>query len=347
MKQDDLYTRSFRGEDGFNEFVQSLGGDPIAVTKASGLAPSLPKGLVNFESFAGTCTLFEEGALQTNEPEFGLKWALHQPNDFRFSGPHVFLLSLAKNVREWVDMAIDYQKIHSNGFSYSYEENLTDHEVVGVIAVHPLAPPCKHLLEQFTAGLALLGRQFLPGFKLNRVTFQHSPPENMTLYEDIFQCPVFFNADRNTVVVDLHYFAVTKTAFPTKFAKPFIKQYLSWQLAKHSKAEQSIAMMVTETIPIILGVKGSDIKHVSHALNIHPKKLQRLLKDEGKNFSDILDDVRKSIAIRLLIESDISIERLAKMLDYSSDKPFTRAAKRWLGMTPTEYRKQASLKAER
>ena len=71
MKREDLYMRSFRGEDGFNEFVQSLGGDPAAVTKASGLAPTLPKGLMNFESFAGICKLFEEGAAQTSEPYFG------------------------------------------------------------------------------------------------------------------------------------------------------------------------------------------------------------------------------------------------------------------------------------
>ena len=76
MKSEDLYVRSFRGEDGFSEFVASLGGDPAAVTKASGLAPSLPKGLINYESFSGVCRLFEAAAAQTGEPYFGLKLSL-------------------------------------------------------------------------------------------------------------------------------------------------------------------------------------------------------------------------------------------------------------------------------
>ena len=113
---------------------------------------------------------------------------------------------------------------------------------------------------------------------------------------------------------------------------------MDWQLAKHPKAKQSISMMVAVTIPAILGIKGSDIQHASQTLDIHPKKLQRLLKDEGVSYSEVLDDVRKNIAARLLAESDISIVRLAKMLDYSSDRPFTTATKRWFGMPASQYR---------
>lgn len=338
MKREDLYLRSFRGENSLNEFVQSLGGDPVAVTKAAGLPLSVPKGLINFESFAGICTFFEEAALQTNSPYFGLKWALFQPRDFRFAGPNVFLISVAKNIRQWVDMGIEYQKISTNGFSLSYEEDEENNRVTGVVAIHPLAPPCRQFLEQAVAIIAMLGHQFVPDFKLDLVTFQHSAPEDMTLYEKVFQCPIIFNADRNTIIADRKYLAINRTAFLTKLTKPFIKQYLGWQLTKHPKAKQSLSMTVTQTIPIILGVKNSDIKHVSDALNIHPKKLQRLLKDEGTTYSAILDDVRKNIASRLLTESEISIGRLAKMLDYSSDRPFIVATKRWFGMTPTEYR---------
>ena len=177
MKVEDLYMRSFRGEDGFSEFVASLGGSPAAVTKASGLAPSLPKDLINFESFAGVCRLFEAAAAQTGEPYFGLKWALNQPTDFRFSGPTVFLLTKATDMRHWIDLAISYQKIHTNGVTYRYEANEASDSLTGIISVHPLAPPCRHLVEQILAGIALLGQQFIPDCKFKRVTFQHSAPE--------------------------------------------------------------------------------------------------------------------------------------------------------------------------
>ena len=338
MKREDLYMRSFRGEDGFNEFVRSFGGDPVAITRKVGLAPSLPKGLINFESFVGICHLFEEAAKQTNEPYFGLKWAFNQPADFRFSGPNVLLLSMSKNARQWVDLAINYQKIHSNGMSFHYEEDLVANTATGVISIHPLAPPCRQMIEQFLACFALLARQFVPDLKFHLITFQHSPPQDMTLYEKAFQCPIVFNAERITIVTDHHYLELKKTNVITKIISPLVKKYMDWQLVKHPKAKQSMSMVVTETIPVILGVKGSDIRHVAEILNIHPKKLQRLLKEKGTSYSQILDDVRKNTAERILTESDISIIRLAKMLDYSSDRAFTTAAKRWFGMSATEYR---------
>ena len=339
MKREDLYARSFRGEDGFDEFVSALGGDPAAVTKASGLSLEPPSGAVKFESFADMCALFEQGALQTGDPYFGLKWALHQPDDFRFSGPNVLLISMANNVRQWLDMAIDYQKVTSNGCAFSYVEDVVEGTITGVISVHPLAPPCRQFLEQLVAGIALIGRQFLPDFQLKLITLQHSPPEDMDLFDEIFQCPIIFNAERNTVVADLEILEHEKRDMLSKVTLSLIKQYLNWKLLKHPKAKQSISMMVAEAIPATLGVNGSDMKHVSQALNIHPKKLQRLLKQEGTTYSEILETVRKNIAARLLTESDIEISRIAKMLDYVSDGPLATAMRRWYGMNSSEFRK--------
>jgi len=339
MKREDLYMRSFRGEDGFNEFIADLGGDPVAITKMTKLAPALPEGLINFESFAEVCKLFETAAEQTNEPYFGLKWALHQPEDFRFSGPNIILLSLAKNTRHWIDMAIDYQKIHTNGMSYHYEEDLDAQTATGVASVHPFAPPCRQMVEQFAAGLVLLSRQMLPDVKFHLITFQHSAPEDLTLYEQIFQCPVEFNADRITFVSDHRHLEERKTALLTKIVTPLAKKYMDWQLSKFPKAAQSMSMAVSEIIPGLMGIKGSDIQHVAQTLNMHPKKLQRILKDEKTSYSEVLDTVRKHTAMRLLSESDISIVRLAKMLDYSSDRPFTTATKRWFGMSASQYRR--------
>ena len=343
MKAENLYMRSFRGEDGFNEFVASLGGDPAAVIKSSGLPSSLPKGLINFESFSGVCRLFEAAAAQTGEPYFGLKWALNQPTDFRFNGPIVFLLTKATDVRHWMDMAISYQKLHTNGVTYSYEADKAADSVTSILSVHPLAPPCRQMMELLLAGYALMGFQFIPDCKFKRVTFQHSAPEDMTLYKKIFQCPVIFDADQTTIVSEYSYIELKNTGLMTKVASPFIRKYMDWRIAKHPVAKQTISMLVVEAIPTILGVKGSDIQHIAQALEFHPKKLQRLLKEEGNSYSAILDEVRQNIAARLLVESDISIARLAKMLDYSSDRAITTASKRWFGMPATNYREHARL----
>ena len=93
-----------------------------------------------------------------------------------------------------------------------------------------------------------------------------------------------------------------------------------------------------EILPSILGINRSDIINIAEILNLHPKKLQRILQYEGTSYSDVLDDVRKGLAERLLVDTDISIDRIAKMLDYSSDRAFTAAMKRWFGMSAITYR---------
>ena len=47
------------------------------------------------------------------------------------------------------------------------------------------------------------------------------------------------------------------------------------------------------------------------------------------------------MARRLLVDSDIPIERLAGLLDYASTGPFTSAFKRWTGLAPLGFRKRA------
>jgi len=63
---------------------------------------------------------------------------------------------------------------------------------------------------------------------------------------------------------------------------------------------------------------------VANILDVSPKKLQRLLHEEGTKYSDILRDVRKGMAkrLRLLFESDMSIAHLAVSIDYSSTEAF-------------------------
>ena len=74
------------------------------------------------------------------------------------------------------------------------------------------------------------------------------------------------------------------------------------------------------------------------SLGVSVKKLQRLLALENTSFSDILDEVRHTIAVRLLSESDAPISRVAGLLDYSTVPPFTLAFRRWTGVSPRAFR---------
>lgn len=84
----------------------------------------------------------------------------------------------------------------------------------------------------------------------------------------------------------------------------------------------------------------NDCDHAHRQIGISAKKLQRLLAQEQTSFSEILDEVRRSMACRFLEETAIPIQKLPGRLEYSGAPAFIMAFKRWAGMTPSEFRAQ-------
>ena len=103
-----------------------------------------------------------------------------------------------------------------------------------------------------------------------------------------------------------------------------------------------------ELLPAILGVNNSGITRVADMMEISSKKLQRLLKEEGVTYSEVIDGVRQGMSRRLLFESAIPIARIALLLDYSTGEAYNAACKRWTGMSPRSYRQhlRAQIAAE-
>ena len=344
MKREDLYIRIPSKKDGTYEFIKKLGGNPEAIARAAGYKPLSTNDKIRYVPWKDLCRFFELTAETLDEHYFGLKWAMNIPEDLRNLGPALYINSVSRNLRHLLEILLPYLEVYTNGVAFSYEEDIQTNTVKGTVAIHPLSPPCRQYCEHMMASIAEMGRRYVSDFKLNSVTFQYSEPKDMSWYEKAFKCPVYFNADHNTIVADRAYLGTKKTPQILKVTKPLLKTYLNWSAEKNPQSKNPISYLITSTLPSIMGTNNSDITALANALELHPKKLQRLLADEGNTYSEILDQVRISLTDRLLGETDMSINRIAKTLDYSTDRAFTAAVKRWHGMTPTKYRKHIRMK---
>lgn len=83
------------------------------------------------------------------------------------------------------------------------------------------------------------------------------------------------------------------------------------------------------------------LTEVADELGIHPKKLRRNLEAEGIAYGDLKSQLRRDVAIRHLTQSSEAIEQIAYLTGFSETCTFTRAFKRWTGVTPFTYRKRA------
>jgi AraC-like DNA-binding protein len=80
---------------------------------------------------------------------------------------------------------------------------------------------------------------------------------------------------------------------------------------------------------------------VARSLYMSSRKLQRQLKRAGTTFNTLLNEVRQELAQKYLREEDTSMTEIAFLLGFSESSAFSRAFRRWMGVSPTAYREAA------
>lgn len=74
---------------------------------------------------------------------------------------------------------------------------------------------------------------------------------------------------------------------------------------------------------------------------LSPRTLQRRLREEQCKFSRLCEKVRFEWTVELLREPNIRLTDIAHELGYSDSANFNRAFRRWTGISPSEFRRQA------
>ncbi len=81
------------------------------------------------------------------------------------------------------------------------------------------------------------------------------------------------------------------------------------------------------------------IGYVASSLNMSARTLQRKLRAERVSFSDLLEEVRKELAMEYIQNPGANATQLAYMLGFSDLPSFSFRFKTWFGQTFTEYRR--------
>lgn len=88
-----------------------------------------------------------------------------------------------------------------------------------------------------------------------------------------------------------------------------------------------------------LGDTSPDINLAAKLSGIHVRTLQRRLAQYDISYSSLVDQARLLKAKSLLDDPSLKLMDITLMLGYSEPATFTRAFRRWAGVSPSEYRK--------
>ena len=88
--------------------------------------------------------------------------------------------------------------------------------------------------------------------------------------------------------------------------------------------------------------KNISIDETAEIAEISVRTLQRRLSDHGLHFNELLGEAKFTHAKMKLQATEMTVIQVAKSLGYSDAAHFTRAFKRWAGVTPSDFRKETS-----
>ncbi|MBW1981626.1 MAG: AraC family transcriptional regulator [Deltaproteobacteria bacterium] len=172
------------------------------------------------------------------------------------------------------------------------------------------------------------------------VTLRHSRPACSAKFFEYFRCPVLFGAPAyslrfSTEVVD----KILPGSNPqlAELHDQVMIQYLA-QLDQDRIAEKVKAVIIDQ----LPSGRVTD-ETVSQALYMSSRKLQRQLQSAGTTFNTLLNEMRQELAQKYLSEQNTSITDIAFLLGFSESSAFSRAFRRWLGVTPSEFRRSTRI----
>jgi AraC-like DNA-binding protein len=105
---------------------------------------------------------------------------------------------------------------------------------------------------------------------------------------------------------------------------------LETQRDELDRLRRSIAQLVVEG--------DSSVQRLAQSLGWSVRTLQRRLAARNVSYSDLLAQVRKTLALNLLENPSLGIAQVAYCLGYSEVSTFNHAFRRWVGQAPRDYR---------
>ncbi len=171
-----------------------------------------------------------------------------------------------------------------------------------------------------------------------RVDFEHAQPADLSLHNSEFQCPLLFGQPDNRL-----YFDKALLNLPVQTSDPRLFEGLVPFLEQQRKAREEETDLLTQLgrhIASSLNIGDASLEQVAKSLGMSQRSLQRRLAQHGLAFGNLVEEVRRSMAQAYLAHSNYTLIEIALLLGYAESSSFSRAFRRWLQLTPGEYRLQ-------
>jgi len=324
------------------ELVTELGGDPYALVEKCGIDTSALDDSCQTIRYAALISLLELSASALNCPDFGMRLGVMQTQSGLAStlGP----LDVAMRNAPSVGAAFRYCADHVYAFSPATRicfDKLPG-EDRSFLMFEIIAKPESQQRQAIEHALVIIQRTFMAisGGKVRarEIWLPHDPQASKSSYWTHFNAPISFGQSVCGLFfdsADLEHPVPGRDAVLFERATHFIDHRVP-------SRKRTLSMRVRVVISRLLADGRASHEHIAEVLGLHPRTLQRRLREEGASFEEIKDQVRREVALRCLRNSKLSLVRVTEILGYSETSVLSRSCHRWFSASPSQLRGRLS-----
>ena len=176
------------------------------------------------------------------------------------------------------------------------------------------------------------------------VAFAHARSSDLREFERFFGCPVEYGAP-----TDRWTFSNETLALPLLTGDPYLLETLQPFCDEAAKERNTpkgtLRASVENEVQKFLPHGKAKRQTVAKALGMSERTLSRKLTEERTTYDEIVDQLRRSLALQYIKDRGISLSQIAWLLGYEGSTSFNHAFVRWTGGSPTMSRKEKQLPA--
>jgi len=266
------------------------------------------------------------------------------------TGDDAFALRVAESVSPTTFYALGYAAMASKNFVEAVNRVIRNARLVSDIAnlkldmssdgirlyfnIREDSPDIAYeSIDAFMASMIHISRQYMHAtVPLLAVDLMRPEPCNSERYHAFFGLQVAFESKANSMLVDpsvIHALVPTYNAELLKANEKVMTEYLDQ--AGLTSTTDLVRTHIATLLP-----EEPVLERVAESMHMSGRKLQRQLKTESTTYQKVLDAYRHEKAEQWLNGGQKNIKQVSDLLGFANQSAFTRAFKRWTGMTPKQ-----------
>lgn len=320
---------------GIGGYIEECGGDVDRIFGDAHILPDLAGSPTLKLRLSAFVRLFEESARQTGNDNFGLWFGNRfQPRDLGMWG---YAAISAPTLGAALECLVRLFRYHQE----SSVMRLCDDDTGLVRLEYRIVAP--EIVErrqdaELSLGMFLnvirecCGARWSP----EEVHFEHPKPAMAREHESAFGAPVYFSQGTNALLFRP---VVLSRPMPARDLRLLaVMQTCLAQLGSDAADDDVLLDRMRTAIRTKLPSGYPSFEDVAAELRAPAGAMHRDLQAAGLTYKDMVEDVRRDLALAYLKQRHLPFSEIAMLLGYSELSAFSRAFRRWTGASPRAYR---------